>query len=68
MKIIPYVLVAVTLLAILFSFPLSCTNDPDSHRTLESSGYTDIALEGYDWFACGKDDAYHTKFTAMVKE
>lgn len=41
-----------------------CTNPEDARRTLESAGYSEIETGGYDFFACGKDDTYATKFTA----
>lgn len=50
---------------ILFTFLLcGCTNESDSRRTLESSGYTDIEVGGYAWFSCGKGDDFATLFTA----
>lgn len=42
----------------------ACTNKDDATRALQNSGYTNIQIDGYGWFACGKDDFYHTKFTA----
>ncbi|CAB4196704.1 hypothetical protein UFOVP1290_224 [uncultured Caudovirales phage] len=51
--------------AILFAFTLcGCTNESDSRRTLDNSGFTDIKLHGYAWFACDKNDLFHTEFTA----
>lgn len=41
-----------------------CTSQSDAQRALSNAGYTDIQAGGYDWFACGKDDFYSTKFTA----
>ncbi len=41
-----------------------CTDESNTRRTLESAGYTDIQTTGYSWFECGKDDTYHTGFTA----
>lgn len=42
----------------------ACTNSEDARRALTSAGYTNISTGGYDWFACGGDDTYATKFTA----
>lgn len=42
----------------------ACSNSSDAVRALQGSGYTNIQPGGYDWFACSKDDFYHTKFTA----
>ena len=41
-----------------------CTNSSDAHRALENSGYTDVQITGYDFFACSGDDFFHTGFTA----
>lgn len=41
-----------------------CTNSSDAHRALESSGYTDVRITGYDFFACSEDDFFHTGFAA----
>lgn len=42
----------------------ACTKPESAARQLEAAGYTDIQLQGYDWFNCSKDDAFHDKFTA----
>ena len=41
-----------------------CTNDDDAFRALNAEGYTNIQTGGYAFFACSKDDFYHTSFTA----
>jgi len=41
-----------------------CTQPDHALQVLESQGYTDIQIQGYDWFNCSKDDTYHDKFTA----
>lgn len=43
---------------------LGCTDEAASRRALEQEGYTDISFTGYDWFACAKDDTFHTGFRA----
>lgn len=43
---------------------VACTDETNTIRTLDSAGYTDIHTTGYSWFECGKDDTYHTGFTA----
>lgn len=54
-----------TLLVIISLCLLSgCSNQSDVERALQNSGYTNIRTNGYDWFACGRDDFYSTKFTA----
>lgn len=42
-----------------------CTNSGDAHRALEGMGFTSIEITGYNYFACSKDDFYHTGFTAV---
>lgn len=42
----------------------ACTNSDDAERALSAEGMTNIRITGYDWFACSKDDWYHTGFTA----
>lgn len=42
-----------------------CTNEKASIRVLESAGYTQIKMGGYGWFACGEDDIFATKFSAV---
>lgn len=41
-----------------------CTSASDTHKALEAQGFSNVQPGGYDWFACSKDDWYHTKFTA----
>ena len=43
---------------------IGCTNVDKTVQTLKSSGYSDIQIKGYAWFACGKDDTYATNFSA----
>lgn len=47
--------------AILFA---GCTDEDSSHRALMMEGYSDIRFTGYSYFACSKDDTFHTGFTA----
>jgi hypothetical protein len=42
----------------------ACTNDEHARQVLTSAGYTNIDMTGYDWFACSKDDWYHSGFAA----
>ena len=42
----------------------ACSDDQGAHKALKGAGYTDIMTDGYSFFGCGKDDMYHTKFTA----
>jgi hypothetical protein len=41
-----------------------CTDASTATRALEGAGYKDIQMTGYDWFACSKDDFYHSGFVA----
>lgn len=57
MKIATILLVALVL--------AGCTNETDARRALDGAGYSNIALQGYAWFACdGKSDTFATKFSA----
>lgn len=42
----------------------SCTDEDAARDTLMKQGFSDVTTQGYDWTACGKDDATATKFTA----
>lgn len=55
------VMIIITALSLL----TACTNEADTVRALQNSGYTDIKPGGYAWLSCGKDDFYHTEFTAV---
>ena len=44
---------------------ISCTNEKDANKALESFGFTDIEMTGFKWFACSDSDFYHTGFTAL---
>lgn len=54
-----YVLIAAS--AILLA---ACTDPQNATRVLADQGYTNIQITGYSAWACGKDDDYHTGFTA----
>lgn len=41
-----------------------CTDEANTVRTLESAGFTDVHTTGYAFWECGKDDTFHTGFTA----
>lgn len=43
---------------------VGCTDGDQAKRVLGAQGFTKINLTGYNFFACGKDDLYHTGFTA----
>ncbi len=41
-----------------------CTDEPKARRALESNGYTDIKITGYDPFGCDTHDTFATGFQA----
>ena len=41
-----------------------CTQPDHARKVLESAGYTEIQMQGYDWINCSEDDMYRDKFTA----
>ena len=41
-----------------------CSSSSDATKALEEAGYTEIQTHGYSFFACSKDDAFATAFTA----
>ncbi len=51
----------IAIITIIFS---GCTNKDDAENALTSSGFTDVKVTGYNFFACSKDDFFHTGFTA----
>lgn len=44
---------------------VACTDSKNATRILEDEGLTSVQITGYKWFACSKDDTYHTGFTAI---
>lgn len=46
----------------------ACTSENDAMRALQAEGYKDIRFTGYDWFACSKDDTFHTGFVAKNRD
>lgn len=54
-----------TILFIAILLALTGCTDPDSStRILKASGFKDIQITGYNFFACSRDDFYHTGFKA----
>jgi len=41
-----------------------CTDPTKAIEVLEAQGFKNIQITGYNFFSCGKDDTYHTGFTA----
>jgi hypothetical protein len=52
-------------LCLLVAVFTGCTSRVDAEKALTSEGMTNIKVTGYDFFACSKDDFYHTGFTAV---
>lgn len=42
----------------------ACTDPKEATRVLEENGYTEVKMTGYSFFACSKDDFFHTGFEA----
>lgn len=54
------------LLALLAVTLSSCGVDPKSAtRALETQGMKDVKIEGYAFFGCGKEDTFHSNFSAI---
>lgn len=43
---------------------LGCTDEHSTRRALDAEGMTEVEVTGYDYWACGGDDWFHTGFTA----
>ena len=52
------------ILAALLLAVSACTSDDEATRALQSAGYTNIIISGYELFGCDKNDGWHTGFTA----
>jgi len=50
--------------AVLALSVIGCTQPDNARRVLESAGYTNVVMDGYDFFNCSQDDTYHDKFRA----
>lgn len=42
----------------------ACTKPTKTTKILSDQGYTDIEITGYRFWACQKDDTFHTEFKA----
>lgn len=52
---------AIILCAVLLS---SCSGTYTSETILEDQGYTNVKIQGFNFFACSEDDMYRYNFTA----
>lgn len=43
---------------------VACTDSKGAVQAIENSGLQPVSTDGYAFFGCGKDDQFHTKFTA----
>lgn len=50
--------------AFLFFIGGGCTDNNKAERILSENGYKNIQMTGYNFFACGKEDFYHSGFRA----
>lgn len=60
--------ITITGMIFALTFITGCTNRNDAQKALSAEGYTNIQITGFDLFACGRDDFYHTGFKATNKE
>jgi hypothetical protein len=57
-------LLKLSFLVVIIAGLTGCTSPQDAEKALKAEGMTNIQMNGYSWFACSKDDFYHTGFTA----
>jgi hypothetical protein len=43
----------------------SCSDPETAKRAVEDMGMSNVETQGYAFFGCGKDDEFHTSFTAI---
>lgn len=49
---------------LLATLAIACTDETETVRTLQSSGFTEIQTTGYRFFGCGDSDTFSTGFRA----
>lgn len=42
----------------------ACSDADGAKKALAAAGYSDIQTNGYAFWGCGRDDTFHTNFTA----
>lgn len=47
---------------------MSCTNEKGARKALLDSGFYPVEVGGYDWWGCGENDFYSTKFVAYSND
>lgn len=55
-------LIAIILCSVLLS---SCSGASTSEILLEEQGYSNVKIQGFNFFACSEDDWYRYNFTAI---
>lgn len=58
-----FLIIAAVLVAFLVT--LGCTDPEHATKILTVDGYTEVEMTGYNFFACGKGDFFHTGFRAV---
>ena len=52
-------------IAAVMVFLSGCTDKNIANKALESAGFTDVKITGWNPLACGEDDTYATGFIAI---
>ena len=52
-------------IVVVMVFLSGCTDKNTANKTLESAGFTDVKITGWNPLACGEDDTYATGFIAI---
>ena len=55
----------ILIIVITIIFLSGCTDKNTANKTLESAGFTDVKITGWNPLACGEDDTYATGFIAI---
>jgi len=58
-----FFIAAIVMIAFLYALS-GCTAPASAKRILEADGFTDVQITGYNFFACSKEDWFHTGFVA----
>ena len=45
-----------------------CVDQPVAERALKGNSLKSVQITGYRFFGCGKDDQFHTGFTALTQD
>ena len=58
-------MIKILIIVITIIFLSGCTDKNTANKTLESAGFTDVKITGWNPLACGEDDTYATGFIAI---